>query len=59
MASPAPDRAPKAGGFLLAMSIVAGTILGGLLGQPSMGLLAGTAVGILLIGLVWLLDRRA
>ena len=58
MASPPTNRAPKAGGFLLAMGIIAGVIVGGLLGQPSIGFLAGLGVGLALVALIWLADRR-
>lgn len=58
MASPPSNRAPKAGGFLLALAIIAGVLIGGLLGQPSIGFLVGVGVGVLLVALVWLLDRR-
>ena len=51
-------RTPKAGGFLLAISIIMGVLGGGMLGQPSIGLLAGTAVGLILLLIVWLVDRR-
>ena len=53
-----PERAKKAGGFLLAVSIIAGTIAGGMVREPSIGLLIGTAVGILLLIVVWLADRK-
>lgn len=52
------SRTPKAGGFLLAMSIIAGVMIGGFLGQPSVGFLTGTGVGLLLLLAVWLRDRR-
>ena len=58
MAAPPAKRSPMAGGFLLALSIIAGVIIGGLLGQPSIGFLVGLGVGVLLVGLVWLIDRR-
>jgi uncharacterized membrane protein (UPF0136 family) len=48
---------PQAGGFLLALSIIAGTLIGGLMGQPSVGLLVGTAAGILIAVAIWLVDR--
>ena len=53
-----PSRAPMAGGFLLALSILVGVFVGGWLGQPSIGLLAGFGVGAALAIAVWLLDRR-
>ncbi|HWH22649.1 MAG TPA: hypothetical protein VNT25_05075 [Allosphingosinicella sp.] len=55
--APPRKRDPMAGGFLLAAAIIIGVIGGGLLGQPSIGFLAGTGVGLLLLGLVWYLDR--
>jgi hypothetical protein len=60
MAPPLPPahRAPKAGGFLLALGIIAGVMVGGLLGQPSIGFLAGLGAGMVLVALVWLIDRR-
>ncbi|MBO9624025.1 MAG: hypothetical protein J7500_15055 [Sphingomonas sp.] len=52
-----PSRAPLAGGSLLALSLIAGTVLGALRGQPSMGFVAGLGVGLALIALIWLVDR--
>ena len=51
-------RASRAGGVLVALSILIGTIAGFVTHQPSIGVLAGAAVGIVLLALVWLLDRR-
>ena len=51
-------RFPRAGGCLLALSILAGGIAGVAWRQPSIGLLAGLGAGLLLLVLVWLLDRR-
>ena len=47
-----------AGGSLLAFSIIGGAVAGVIVGQPSIGFLAGTGIGILLLVLVWLLSRR-
>lgn len=58
MTSPAPGRASRAGGFLLAVSILAGAVIGAMLGQPSIGFLLGTGVGLLLVTWVWLSDRK-
>jgi hypothetical protein len=58
MATPPANRAPKAGGALLALGIIAGVMIGGLMGQPSIGFLAGLGVGMVLVALVWLIDRR-
>jgi mannose/fructose/N-acetylgalactosamine-specific phosphotransferase system component IIC len=48
----------RAGGCLLAFSLVAGTFVGLVLGQPSIGFLAGSALGLALVVGVFLLDRR-
>jgi hypothetical protein len=48
-----------AGGSLLALSMVVGAVAGTVYGQPSVGFLAGVAVGALFVLLVWLLDRRS
>lgn len=51
-------RASRAGGVLVASSILVGTIAGFALRQPSVGVLAGAAVGFGLLAALWLLDRR-
>lgn len=48
-----------AGGFFLAFSLIAGVVIGTLYGQPSIGFLAGLGAGLLLVLLVFLVDRRA
>ncbi len=48
---------PTGAGAFIALLILAGTIGGGLLGQPSAGLLVGTGAGILLALLLWLRER--
>ena len=55
---PGSRKFPLAGGALLALSIVVGTIAGSAYLQPSIGFLAGLGVGVLLLVLVYLLDRR-
>lgn len=42
----------------MALGTLGGTIIGGLLGQPSMGFLAGLGGGFALHGLLWYLDSR-
>ncbi|HEY0043998.1 MAG TPA: hypothetical protein VGB62_05550 [Allosphingosinicella sp.] len=48
----------QAGGSILAISIIAGTVAGTIVNQPSIGVLVGTAAGVLLAVLVWLYDRK-
>jgi uncharacterized membrane protein len=48
----------QAGGSILAISIIAGTVAGTIVNQPSIGVLVGTAAGVLLAVLYWLHDRR-
>jgi hypothetical protein len=47
-----------AGGAPLALLIMIGVVIGGLMGQPSIGLLAGTAIGILVALWMWRADAR-
>lgn len=53
-----PKRTPMAGGALLAGSILLGPVIGAFFGQPSIGLLAGFGFGLVLLLVVWLVDRR-
>ena len=55
MASSTPS--PNAGGFLIAGAILVGAIAGVALGQPTIGILAGTALGVAGALIVWLRDR--
>ncbi len=53
------NRNPRAAGAILALTVIAGAILGAACGQPTIGVLAGTALGAAIATLVWLVDRRA
>ncbi|MCR5871654.1 MULTISPECIES: hypothetical protein [unclassified Sphingomonas] len=55
--SRSPKPAPIAGGALLALSLVVGTVIGVRMSQPSIGFLAGLGVGIVLLLIVALIDR--
>lgn len=48
---------PIAGGALLALSMIAGSVIGVLRGQPSVGFMAGLGIGILLFVAIALIDR--
>ena len=50
-------RNSQAGGFWLILAIIIGTAIGVWRGQPSIGVLAGTGVGVLLALGIYLRDR--
>ncbi|WP_017669390.1 hypothetical protein [Sandarakinorhabdus sp. AAP62] len=61
MASPGSpvSRPPqRGGGIFIAFGLVAGAVGGTLVGQPSIGLLAGFGVGVVATILLALRDRR-
>lgn len=51
-------RASRAGGAIIAFSILAGAAIGIYFGQPSIGTLAGTVAGIAISVALYLYDRR-
>ena len=55
-----PDPRPRslAGGAPLALLMIAGVIIGGEFGQPSVGLVVGTAVGVAIAIFIWRRGRR-
>ena len=55
-----PDRSryTQAGGSILAISIIAGTVAGIIVNEASIGFLVGTGAGLLLLGWFWLQERR-
>ena len=56
MESPRPVA--RSGGCLLAFSVIAGAVVGTIMGQPSIGFLAGSGLGLALVVAVLLLDKR-
>jgi UDP-N-acetylmuramyl pentapeptide phosphotransferase/UDP-N-acetylglucosamine-1-phosphate transferase len=54
-----PTRTPRAGGALILLAILVGAGAGVAFGQPTIGILAGIAVGLVLATLIWLNDRKA
>ncbi|HEU0097805.1 MAG TPA: hypothetical protein VFQ67_03430 [Allosphingosinicella sp.] len=53
-----PSRTPQAAGFILAISVTGGALAGAIVGQPSIGFLAGLAAGVVIAILHWLNERR-
>jgi hypothetical protein len=59
MTNPPPKPpAPRAAGALIAFGLIAGPIIGLLLGQTSLGLLIGFGLGVIIATLFWLADRK-
>lgn len=53
-----PQHRPRmAGGIFLAIGTIGGVVIGASLGEPSLGFLAGLAIGIAAALLVWLGQR--
>jgi hypothetical protein len=52
------SRYTQAGGSILAISIIAGTVAGIIVNQMSIGFLVGTGAGLLLLGWFWLNERK-
>ncbi|MDI1295484.1 MAG: hypothetical protein PSY12_06295 [bacterium] len=48
---------PTGAGAIIALLILGGAIGGGLMGQPSAGLLMGAGAGIVIALLLWLRER--
>lgn len=57
MTTPEKRKNATGAGAIIALLIIVGTIGGGLMGQPSIGLLAGVALGVLIALLLWLRER--
>jgi hypothetical protein len=51
-------RSAQAAGFILAISILAGAVGGIVVGQPSIGFLAGLGAGLAITVTFWLNERR-
>lgn len=57
MTQPADKTSSTAGGFFIAALTIVGTVTGGLMGQPSIGLLAGLGLGTVISILIWWKER--
>jgi hypothetical protein len=51
-------KEPTGAGAIIAFLILGGAIGGGMLGQPSIGLLVGAGAGVLIALLLWLRERN-
>jgi hypothetical protein len=50
-------KPPTGAGAIIAFLVMAGTIIGGFLRQPSIGLLAGLGLGIIIAVILWRRER--
>lgn len=57
MTSPTPRRTPIGGGILIAAGVLGGAVFGISTGQPTVGVLGGTALGVALAALLWAVDK--
>lgn len=53
----APSPSPRAGGMPIAFATMAGAIGGALLGEATIGVLAGFATGVVIAVVIWRRDR--
>jgi hypothetical protein len=58
MNRPSQSKSPAAGGFLIAIGLTVGAVLGMTRGNALLWLLAGAFVGIAAAIVIWLIDRR-
>ncbi|TPG18608.1 hypothetical protein EAH79_00175 [Sphingomonas koreensis] len=56
--TPSPTPSSAAGGVLLALGLMGGSVVGLAMNQPTIGFLIGGAIGIAAAIAVWLRDRR-
>ena len=57
MADQTPSRSPVAGGFIIAVAVLAGSLIGAFKGQPTIGFLIGFGIGAVAAGAIWLIGR--
>lgn len=55
--APSNQRSTSAGGFIVAASLMVGTIIGLVLGQPSLGFVTGLGLGAVVAIALWLNAR--
>ena len=54
---PETSSPPRAGGAIIAFAVIAGAVIGTAEGQPTIGLLGGFGIGVLVAVILWLRDR--
>ena len=52
------DKASRAGGAIIALTVLAGAVAGSRMGQPSLGVVIGAGAGIMISLALYLYDRR-
>ena len=52
------SKRSSGGGVFIALLTIAGAIIGGLMGQPSIGMLSGIALGVAIAITLWLVERK-
>lgn len=52
------SSSPVAGGFILAISVLGGALIGATQGQATIGFLTGLGVGAVIATLMWPINRR-
>lgn len=55
---PPSPKPSSGGGVFIALLTIAGAIIGGLMGQPSIGMLSGIALGVAIAVALWLTERK-
>ena len=58
MTRPSSSRTPAAGGFLIAVGLTVGAVLGMTRGNALLWLLIGALAGIVTATAIWLVDRQ-
>ena len=58
MTRPSQSKSPAAGGFLIAVALTIGAVVGMTRGNALLWLLVGAVVGITAATAIWLVDRR-
>lgn len=51
------SSSPVAGGAAIAICAIAGVVVGSIARQPSLGFIAGVAIGVAIAVSIWLWDR--